>query len=449
MRRVIFSKARWLFSNSVHFFSFLVFFCGYVSRMELPVELSLALRYLRPRRTFVSVITVLSFLGVTLGVGALIVVLSVMAGFQQRLTEKIIGFNAHITVSMADGSVLYGYDKLADLIRKQPDIVGASPIIRGPVIVEHDRDITYAYIKSVPLDGDDPVLPLKQYLIMGDWELHGDSVIVGKEWSRRNGAFPGDKVTIFGAAQVANYLHRNDKNAVTTLPEEPIIRGVFATGQYDYDLNYMLVSTEMAQKIWGMQDAVHGIAVRVTDPGQADQVKEQLNKVLPPSLHARTWMDDNRDLFTAVGTERVVMACILCLILMVAAFGLCSTLITVTVQKSREIGLMKALGANDVQVCSVFLFHGTVVGVVGAIGGTALGLLILHYLNAIRDFLLFAFHIQVFASSVYGLPEIPAVVNAMNIVIIAVTAVVVCVLAALIPAIAAARLAPARALRYE
>jgi lipoprotein-releasing system permease protein len=409
--------------------------------MELPVEFFLALRYLRPRRTFVSVITVLSFLGVTLGVGALIVVLSV--------TEKIIGFNAHITVAMADGSVLYDYGKLVDQIRKQPDVLAASPIIRGPVLVQHEGEMTPAFIKSVPVDGDDPVLPIKKYLIMGDWELRDDSVIVGKEWSKRNGAFPGDKITIFGAQQVMDFMHRNDKNAVTHLPEDLIIRGVFATGQFDYDLNYLLVSTETAQKIWGMTDAVHGIAVRVKNPDQAEEIKDKLNATLPPALHARTWMDDNRDLFNAVGIERVVMACILCLILMVAAFGLCSTLITVTVQKSREIGLMKALGANDVQVCSVFLFHGTVVGVVGAISGTALGLLILHYLNVIRDFLLYAFRIQVFSPDVYGLPAIPAVVNYSQIVIIDIAAIVICVLAALIPAIGAATLAPARALRYE
>jgi lipoprotein-releasing system permease protein len=417
--------------------------------MELPVELFLALRYLRPRRTFVSVITVLSFLGVTLGVGALIVVLSVMAGFQQRLTEKIIGFNAHITVAMTDGSVLYDYDKLVDLIRKQPDVLAASSFIRGPVLVEHESEMTPAFIKSVPVDADDPVLPLKKFLIMGDWELHDDSVIVGKEWSKRNAAFPGDKITVFGAAQVLDFVHRNEKNPVTHLPEELIIRGVFETGQFDYDLNYLLVSTETAQRIWGMNDAVHGIAIRIKDPDQAETVKDQLNKVLPDTLHARTWMDDNRDLFNAVGIERVVMACILCLILMVAAFGLCSTLITVTVQKSREIGLMKALGANDAQVCGVFLLHGTVVGVVGAVSGTIFGLLVLRYLNVIRDFLLYAFHIQVFSSSVYMLPEIPAVVNYPQIVIIAVTAVVTCVFAALIPAISAATLAPARALRYE
>ena len=417
--------------------------------MELPVELFLALRYLRPRRTFVSVITVLSFLGVTLGVGALIVVLSVMAGFQQRLTEKIIGFNAHITVAPTDGAVLYDYDKLVGEIQKQPDVMAASPIIRGPVLVEHQGEMSPAFIKSVPVDGDDPVLPIKKYLIMGDWELRGDSVIVGKEWSKRNGAFPGDKITIYGAAQVQSFLHRNDKNQVVALPEEPIIRGVFQTGQFDYDLNYILVSTEMAQSIWGMKDAVHGIAVRVKDPDQAGEVKDRLNNVLPQTLHSRTWMDDNRDLFNAIGIERVVMACILCLILMVAAFGLCSTLITTTIQKSREIGLMKALGANDLQVCGVFLFHGTVVGVVGAVSGTILGLVILHYLNVIRDFLLYTFHIQVFSSSVYGLPEIPAVVNPTQIVLIDIAAVAICVLAALIPAVSAATLAPARALRYE
>jgi len=376
-------------------------------------------------------------------------VLSVMAGFQQRLTEKIIGFNAHITVAMVDGHVFYDYDKLIDLLKKQPDVVAASPIISGPVLVQHAGSMTPAFIKSVPVDGDDPFLALKKDLIMGDWELRGDSVIVGKEWSKHNGAFPGDKITVFSAAQAMDYMHRNDKNAVIHLPEELIIRGIFETGQYDYDLDYIVVSTQTAQTIWGIPDAVHGIAVRVTDPNEAGTVKDQLNKTLPETLHARTWMDDNRELFNAVATERVVMAVILSLILMVAAFGLCSTLITVTVQKSREIGLMKALGANDLQVCCVFLFHGTVVGVVGAIGGSALGLLILHNLNEIRDFLLYAFHIQVFAESVYRLPDIPAVVNPMNIVIISFVAIFVCIFAALVPAIGAAKLAPARALRYE
>ena len=423
--------------------------------MELPVELFLALRYLRPRRSFVSVITVLTFLGVTIGVMVLIVVLSVMSGFRQRLDEKIIGFNAHITVAMTDGAVMYNYDKALDLIKKQPDVLAASPFIRGPVLVKFTNSagaqvMTPAFIKSVPEEGDDPVLPLKQFVKLGDYELRGDSVIVGIEWSKRNGAFPGDKIDIFGPSFLEAVVDQKpgEKRSLP-LPEEPIIRGVFQTGQFDYDLNFLLVSTEMAQQIWGMPDAVHGISVRVRDPDQAEAVKEHLNAILPPELHARTWMDDNRDLFNAIATERVVMAFILFLVMVVAAFGLCSTLITITVQKSREIGLMKALGANDLQVCSVFLFHGIVVGVVGAVAGTASGLLLLHFRNPFRDFLLTTFHIQVFASSVYSLPEIPAVIDPLLVTLIALSAVVICILAALIPAVSAARLAPARALRYE
>jgi len=418
--------------------------------MELPVELFLALRYLRPRRSFVSVITVLSFLGVMLGVMVLIVVLSVMAGFRKKLDDKIIGFNAHITVAMADGAVLYDYEKAIDIIKKDPDVLAASPIIRGPVLVQfHDR-MTPAFIKSVPMEGDDPVLPLKQYLIMGDYELRGDSVIVGAEWSKRNGAFPGDKIDIFGPTFLkAVSDQKHGEKADLPLPEEPVIRGIFQTGQFDYDLNFLLVSTEMAQHIWGMENAVHGIAVRVKNPDLAGAVRDRLNATLPNTLNARTWMDDNRDLFNAIATERVVMTFILFFVMLVAAFGLCSTLITITVQKSREIGLMKALGASDGQVSGVFLFHGVVVGVVGAVGGTVLGLGILHFRNPFRDFLLHAFHIQVFAPSVYGQADIPAVIDPLLVTLIAISAVVICVLAALIPAVNAARLAPARALRYE
>ena len=415
--------------------------------MALPVEFFLALRYLRPRRTFVSIITVLSFLGVTLGVMVLIVVLSVMGGFRENLDKRIIGFNAHITV--AAGDVIYDSDKAIALIDKQPGVLAATPIIRGPVLVEHDHKESYAYIKSAPDQGDDPVLPLKQFIVMGEYELMGDSVIVGAEWSRMNAAFPGDKIIVYGPAQLHSLMSQNEKNHVAVFPEELIIRGIFKTGQFDYDQNFMLVSTEMAQHLYGLGEGVEGIAVRLKNADDAAAVKNQLNKVLPEPLEARTWMDDNRDLFNAIATERVVMTFILFFVMLVAAFGLCSTLITITVQKSREIGLMKALGANDFQVCGVFLLHGVVVGVVGAVFGTICGLVLLHFRNPFRLFLMNTFHIEVFPSSVYQLPEIPAVINPATVATIAISAVVVCILAALLPALNAARLAPARALRYE
>lgn len=423
--------------------------------MNVPVELSLALRYLRPRRTFVSIITLLSFGGVAIGVMVLIVVLSVMTGFRQKLDEKIIGFNAHITVSADE--VIYDSDKTVALIEKQPGVLAAEGVVRGPVMVLiGDQDsstsaprMASAIITSAPASGDSQVLPLKQFIKMGEYELRGDSVLIGREWSRRNSVFPGDQISIYGAAVIQGLMAQKQRTHVDVMPDTPTVRGVFQTGQYSYDSEFMIVSTEMAQHIYGLGDGVQQIAVRVKDLSQVDQVRDELNKVLPPPLTARTWIDDNRDLFNALATERVVMTFILLMVMLVAGFGLCSTLITITVQKSREIGLMKALGANDGQVCRVFLLHSLVVGVVGSVSGTVLGLLVLHFRNPFRDFLLQRFGIQVFASDIYGQAEIPAVINPVFVVIIAIAAVIICLLAALLPALNAARLAPARALRYE
>jgi lipoprotein-releasing system permease protein len=415
----------------------------------------MALRYLRPRRTFVSIITLLSFGGVAIGVMVLIVVLSVMTGFRQKLDEKIIGFNAHITVSADE--VIYDSDKIVALIEKQPGVLAAEGVVRGPVMVLiGDQDsstsaprMASAVMTSAPATGDSQVLPLKQLIKMGEYELRGDSVLIGREWSRRNSVFPGDQISIYGAAVIQSLMAQKQRNHVDVMPDTPTVRGIFQTGQFSYDSEFLIVSTEMAQHIYGLGDGVQQIAVRVKDLSQVDQVKKELNDVLPAPLTARTWIDDNRDLFNALATERVVMTFILLMVMLVAGFGLCSTLITITVQKSREIGLMKALGANDGQVCRVFLLHSLVVGVVGSISGTVLGLLVLHYRNPFRDFLLERFGIQAFAPDIYGQTEIPAVINPLFVVIIAIAAVIICLLAALLPALNAARLAPARALRYE
>jgi lipoprotein-releasing system permease protein len=421
--------------------------------VNVPVELSMALRYLRPRRSYVSIITLLSFAGVALGVAVLIIVLSVMTGFRQVFEDKIIGFNAHITVGSDD--VIYDSDQIVSLIEKQPGVLAASGVVRGAVLVKFGNRMMPAFISSASEDGEDPVLPLKKFVKMGHYELRGDSVIVGREWSRRNSAFPGDQITIYGPAiirsiQASQAQEKNPKAPrVVVMPDTLTIQGVFETGQNSIDNQFLLVSTENAQHIYGLGDGVQQIAVRVKNLSDVTQVRDELNEVLPRPLLAKTWMDDNHDFLTALATERVVMTLILLMVMLVAGFGLCSTLITITVQKSREIGLMKALGANDMQVCRVFLLHSLVVGVVGSVGGTALGLLVLHYRNPFRQFLFDRFGIQVFSSDVYGQTQIPAVIDPFFITIIALAAVIICLLSALLPALNAARLAPARALRYE
>lgn len=420
--------------------------------MSLPVELFLALRYMRPRRTFVSVITVLSVLGVTLGVMVLIVVLSVMEGFEQRLSEKVIGFNAHIVVQSPD--FVPNADALAAKIQKDHpgEVLAASPYVSGPVLCQFANRITPQVIKGIPLEGEDAVLPLRHEIISGEYELRGQTILVGEEWAKRYMALPGDKVLLFGPVHMSSFMRsREGGKAPKTivLPSEYLITGIFRTGHFEYDMNYFITSLQNAQDLYNIGDNVHGINIRVRDPMQVTPLAMKLNKELKRPLVARTWMELNYTLFTAIATERTVMSFILFFIVIVAAFGLCSTLITITVQKSREIGALKAMGARDGQVLLLFAWHGLIVGMLGSLLGVSTGLLALHYRNPFRDLLDRRFHISVFPADIYNFTDIPSVTHPTSVAVIALAAIVICVVAALIPAGAAAKLQPARALRYE
>lgn len=418
--------------------------------MSWPVELSIALRYLRPRRTFVSVITVLSVLGVTIGVAVLIIVIAVMEGFEQRLSEKVIGFNAHLVVS--GPGILLDSDKIAAQLHspKHPEVLAASPYVSGPVLVEFAGHITAPLLKGVPIDSEDAVLPLHKYIISGEYELRGQTVLVGEEWARRNMALPGDKLLIYAPGHLAILREaQRSGQKVAVLPSEYLITGVFRTGLFDYDLNFFITSLQNAQQLYNLGGGVHGINVRVKDPLTVFALAKQLRAELKSPLTARTWMDLNKTLFAAIATERSMMTFILFFIVIVAAFGLCSTLITITVQKAREIGALKALGARDGQIRLIFSWYGFIVGVLGSALGVACGLLALHYRNPFRHFLDRTFGISVFPADVYNFAELPAVVHPETVAGIALAAIILCVLAALIPAQTAAKLAPARALRYE
>ena len=415
--------------------------------MNGPLEAFVALRYLRPKRNFVSVITVLSVLGVTLAVMVLIVVLSVMAGFETQLRDKIIGFNAPVVVS--GGSLLPDYRELQAKLAKEPGVTGTSAYLIGPVFTRFAGRVYAPVIKGIDPDDEEKVLPLKQYLRAGQFELRGDSVLVGSEWAHRNQAWVGDKILFYGPRQLKSLEAARDPRQAITLPSELTIQGVFETGRFEYDLDYMLVSLETAQYLYGAGDAVQGVALGMRDPMRADALKQRLNKELPFPLHAQTWMDLNSSLFGAIAMERTVMAFILFFILLVAAFGLCSTLITVTVQKAREIGVLKALGATDRQIQGIFVGHGLVVGVIGSVTGVALAALVLHYRNPFRDFLNHRLGLNVFPPDIYNFSAIPAEVSLVQVGAIAGAALVVCMAAAWLPARAAARLDPVEALRYE
>jgi lipoprotein-releasing system permease protein len=227
------------------------------------------------------------------------------------------------------------------------------------------------------------------------------------------------------------------------------VTGIFESGRYQYDSEFLLIPLHVGQELYGLGGAVHGLAVRTMDPDRAAEIREGMRGLLPAEVSCVTWMEMNKQLFDAIAMERHVMFFLLMFIILVAAFGIMNTLITVTVQKTREIGVLKALGARTWQVISVFLAQGMVVGVIGVACGLALGMSLIRWRNEVSQWLANVLGVEIFPRSVYQFNEIPAEVVPTDVALICISAFLICSLAALIPAWIASRLDPVKALRCD
>ena len=397
-----------------------------------------------------------------LGVTVLILVISVMTGFDRELRQKVIDFDAHILVGTED--VLRDWRGLKTKIDNTPGVVATAPYIQGPVIVEFQNRRVAPLIRGVDPVEEEKVIPLRKFIKYGNLNLEGDSTVLGIELARKLQANVGDKITVYspgnlgqildGIKKLENAKGDEEKKAIdqlreVILPKELTITGIFETGHYLHDSEYLLVPVYVGQELYGLQDGLHGITVRTDNPYSAERVKQAIEQFLQPPEYAQTWIDMNHQFFEAVRLERSVMFFLLFFIVVVAAFGIMSTLITVTVQKRREIGIMKALGANIAQVIWVFLGEGSVVGLFGTLTGLGLGMTLIRYRNEFSQWLATTLHIEVFPREVYQFSAIPAEVIPRDVAIICISAFFICSIAALIPAYFAARLDPVKALRYE
>jgi lipoprotein-releasing system permease protein len=430
--------------------------------LKLPFSLFLALRYLKPKRTFLSIITLISVIGVMLGVTVLILVISVMTGFDRELRQKVIDFDAHILVTSED--VMRDWRALKTKLDKTPGVVATAPYVQGPVIVEfHNRRLA-PVIRGIDPQQEEKVIPLQKFIKFGKLDLEGESTVLGIELARKLGVSVGDKVTIYSPGNLGQVLDSvkklenakgdEEKKAIdelrdVILPKELTVTGIFETGHYLHDSEFLLVPVYVGQELYGLEDALHGITVKTDNPYGAERVKQEIQQFLEPPEYAQTWIDMNRQYFEAVRLERTVMFFLLFFIVIVAAFGIMSTLITVTVQKRREIGIVKALGANIGQIIWVFLGQGTIVGLFGTLTGLGLGMTLIRYRNEFSHWLASTLHIEIFPREVYQFSSIPAEVVPHDVTIICISAFLICSLAALIPAYFAARLDPVESLRYE
>jgi lipoprotein-releasing system permease protein len=431
-----------------------------VRPVKAPFSLFLALRYLKPKRTFVSVITLISVAGVTLGIMVLILVISVMTGFDQELRRKVLGFDSHLLINTE--TVLRGWRDVAEDVRKQPHVLAVAPYVMGPVIAEFEGRRLAPKIRGIDPEQEQKVTDIKSAIVDGALDLDGDKVVLGQELADQLGVRVGDKLTVFSPGNLSEIMQELDKaekdpsNQKTLselremiLPADLVVTGIFKSGRYVYDAEFLLVPLHVGQELYGLGDDVHGLSVKTDDPYKAPEVKGQLLDQLPPPIEVETWIDLNKQLFDAIAMERNVMFFLLLFIVIVAAFGIMNTLITVTVQKTREIGIMKALGATTAQIIWIFLSQGMIVGFFGNITGLAAGMALISWRNEAKEWLANALGIEIFPRGVYQFSSIPAEVVPHDVAIICISAFVICSLAALIPAYTAARLDPVKALRYE
>jgi lipoprotein-releasing system permease protein len=431
--------------------------------MSLPAPLFLAARYLKPKRTFLAVITLISVLGVTLGITVLILVMSVMTGFERELQRKVIGFDAHLLLS--NNSLLDGWKDLAGKATGTRGVVAAAPFVQGPVIVEYNHQRMAPKIRGIDPKLEQGVSDLSKFIIAGKLDLSGDSTVIGSELARALGVQVGDVITIYSPGNLGQVLEQLDKMKgkggkgskegdveslrQLVLPTQLTVTGIFESGRYLYDSEFLLVPLHIGQELYGLGGSIHGISIRTVDPDRAAEIREDLRKNLPEGLSCITWMEMNKQLFDAIAMERHVMFFLLMFIILVAAFGIMNTLITVTVQKTREIGVLKALGARTWQVISVFLAQGMVVGVIGVACGLALGMSLIRWRNEVSAWLSNVLGVEIFPRSVYQFNEIPAEIVPSDVALICISAFVICALAALIPAWIASRLDPVKALRCD
>lgn len=430
--------------------------------MNLPASLFLAARYLKPKRTFLAVITLISVLGVTLGITVLILVMSVMTGFERELQRKVIGFDAHLLLS--NNGLIEGWRDVVKSSSGTPGVIAAAPFVQGPVIVEFNHQRLAPKIRGIDPTLEQKVGDLSHFIKAGKLDLTGDSAVLGSELARALGVGVGDVITIYSPGNLGQVLEQLDKMKKggkgsksgdvdslrqLVLPTQLTVTGIFESGRYLYDSEFLLVPLHIGQELYGLGGAVHGISLRTVDPDRAAEIRDDLRKRVPEELSCVTWMDMNRQLFDAIAMERHVMFFLLMFIILVAAFGIMNTLITVTVQKTREIGVLKALGARTWQVISIFLIQGMVVGVIGVACGLVLGMSLIRWRNEVSAWLSDVLHVEIFPRSVYQFSEIPAEVVPSDVALICVSAFVICSLAALIPAWIASRLDPVKALRYE
>jgi len=406
------------------------------------VEQIIARRYLFSKRTiaFVNVISYISIIGVTIGVAALIVVLSVFNGFGSLVTSLLVSFDPHLRIESFKRTDMSSYDPLIKYLESQKTVSGYAAFVSGKALVVSRGVTRVINIRGVDPEGIGKVSGLKDKIVLGSADLNGEDangIVLGMALADRLGSVVGDTISVVSPSGVEVALLQMG---------QPLIRrfrvaGIYETNNKDYDSYYAYVNLEAGQTLFGLKKQIDGIEVRFTDLAFADPFKATLEKQFGNQFRILTWFDLHKELYTVMQVERWSAYLILCLIIAVASFNLLGSLTMAVIEKRRDIGILKAMGITNKLVSRIFLLQGLAVGFVGAFFGTALGLAVVYLQKH--------YHLFPLDPTVYIISAIPVEVRWLDLVVVSFAAIALCLLASRYPAKRAAQLVPVEAIRWE
>lgn len=420
---------------------------------SLPYELFIGWRYTRAKRKnhFISFISLTSMIGIALGVAALIVVLSVMNGFQKELRTRILGVASHLEVT-GGGNQLSDWQSVAAFTSKQQSVLASAPYISAQAMLSYDQGVQGAIVRGVMPSAEDEVADLGKHMKVGrleDLRAGEFGIVLGADLAQALGAQIGDKVVL-----MAPQGQFTPTGVVPRLKQFTLV-GLFQIGMYEYDAGLALIHLDDAAKLYRMGDKVSGVRLKLADlfdaPMMAANISDQLNAQANRSndYYVSDWTRQHANFFRAVQMEKRVMFIILTLIVAVAAFNIVSTLVMAVTDKRADIAIMRTFGASPSSIMKIFIVQGALIGVIGTALGALFGILIALNIDTIIPFIENLFNVQFLAKDVYYISDLPSDLIWSDVITIVTVSFFLSLLATLYPSFKASRINPAEALRYE
>ena len=415
--------------------------------MALPYELMIGLRYTRAKRRnhFISFISLISMLGIALGVTALIVVLSVMNGFQTELRGRILAVVSHVQISGADGE-MSNWEAVARDAEKLPEVRGAAPYVQAQGMLSFGSSVRGAMVRGIIPDEEKKVADFGTHMKEGSIDsLQPDAfnIVLGSELARALGVFPGDKVTLIAPQGVVTPA------GVVPRLKTFTVSGLFEVGMFEYDSGLALIRLEDAQKLYRMDDRVSGVRLKLDDLFRAPWVVRELAQTLKVPAYISDWTRSHANFFRAVQIEKNMMFIILSLIVAVAAFNIVSTLVMAVTDKQADIAILRTLGASPRSVMTIFIVQGALIGFIGLGLGVLGGVTLALNIDVVVPFIERLLGTQLFSKEVYYINSLPSELQWKDVITITAVSFVLSLVATLYPSWRASRINPAEALRYE